>query len=359
MFRIAAFNPPGVLDQAFTDAIHREHPATIAAFMEDTWANRPAGLGPVPPQMPGGLLAQVPLALTNNRPTVRSHLIEAFCLENTRMIEIFQRIISLYLSGEQLASPPDRSASNVATDIVPWLRTTEMLFFNDTSPFHNFTVTSSLRPDPHLVRQNAYIRMFGSNVLNPIQNDPSVKQMPPAAANREFWGTLERLLAEAWRGIVNSSNTSGRNDADAAAIARYALFLNDMLSTRRLGLAIDRQEFAACCLTNWFHVVLLWDSPIVRALKAEADSPADRLSKLGDRVGIPAHSRSASYIQLANLLGHLLLEIEMGIYNTAITATNLYMVPANAQRLSEIITLYMNATGRDLKASTVSVAMRA
>jgi hypothetical protein len=81
--------------------------------------------------------------------------------------------------------------------------------------------------------------------------------------------------------------------------------------------------------------------------------------KLGDRVGIPAHSRSASYIQLANLLGHLLLDIEMGIYNTAITATNLYMVPANAQRLSEIITLYMNATGRDLKASTVSVAMRA
>jgi hypothetical protein len=359
MFRIAAFNPPGVLDQNFVDAIHLAHPATISAFMEDTWANRPPGLGPVPPPMPAGLLAPVPPVMSGNRPTVRSHLIEAFCLENTRMIEIFQRVVALYLQGEQLASPPDLATSNVAIDIGPWLRTTEMLFFNDTSPYSSFTVTSSLRADPHLVRQNAYIRMFGSNVLNPIQNDPAVKQMPPAAANREFWGTLERFLAEVWRGIVNSGNTSGRNDADAAAVARYALFLNDMMGTRRLGLAIDRQEFAACCLTNWFHMVLLWNSPIVRALKSEADSPADRLSKLGERVGVPAHSRTASYIQLANLLGTLMLDIESGLYNSAITATNLYMVPANAQRLSEIITLYMNATGRDLKASTVSVAMRA
>jgi hypothetical protein len=360
MFRTSVLiSPNNNFDQAVADALFAAHPAEIAGFMEQTWATTGPVTAPVRRPMPVGLFHSPTAPLTNNPIVLVPHLIESFCLENTRMVEIFQRIISLYASGEQLAVPPDQAASNSAADIGPWLRTTELIMFSEASPYSAFNVTSNLRHNPHLIRQNAYIRMFGSNVLNPIQSDANVMALPPMAANREFWPTLERLLAEVWRGIIHGRNTSGRNDTDPAAIARYCLLLNDMLSVRRLGGNIYREEFVAGCLTTWFHVALMWDSPIVRALKSEAENPADRLIKLGERIGVPAHSRSASYIQLANQLGYILTNIEAGLYNTAATAQNLYMPGTVADIMSEIITLYMNATGRDLKASTVSLAQRA
>jgi hypothetical protein len=360
MFRTAVIKSPGVLDAPVAGAFFGAHPAEISGFMETMWQTTRPSTAPPRPAMPAGLFAAPSAALTPNMASaVAPHLMESFCLESTRMVEIFQNIVSKYASGEQLAVPPDKAISNPSNDIGPWLRTTEMLFLNETPPFASYTTTSALRRDPHLVRQNSYIRMFGSNVLNPVQNDTNVKLMPPKAANVDFWRTLESMLAEVWRGIVNAANTSGRNDADPSTIARYCLLLNDMLSVRRLGGNIYREEFAAGCMTTWFHMALMWDSPIVRALKSEAENPADRLIKLGQIVGVPAHSRSASYIQLGNLLGFLLTEIEAGIYNVPSTAQNLYQVPSIAQRMGEIITLYMNATGRDLKASTVSLALRA
>ena len=271
MFRTSVLTgTPPAFDQLAADAQFSAHPAEIAGYMEETWINiKPSNAPPRPP-MPVGLFHSPTGSLVKNKPFLSAHLIEAFCLENTRMVEIFQRIVSLYASGEQLAAPPDTFTPSTAVDIGPWLRTTEMLFFSDASPFSAHNITSPLRRDPHLVRQNAYIRMFGSNVLSPIQNDPNVKLMPPMTANREFWPVLERLLAEVWRGIIHGKNTSGRNDTDPAAIARYCLQINDKLGVRRLGGNIYREEFAATSLTTWFHVALMWDSPIVRSLKAEA-----------------------------------------------------------------------------------------
>jgi hypothetical protein len=358
MFRTAVISGTS-FDQNAADALFSAHPAEISGLMEHTWTNAAPATAPFRRPMPASLYVTPTGALNTNPVAIIPHLMEAFCLENTRMVEIFQRIVALYASGEQLAVPPDQKTANASVDIAPWLRTTEMLMFCEATPFAAYNVTSPLRRDPHLVRQNSYIRMFGSNVLNPIQNDTNVKLMAPTSANREFWPTLEKLLSEVWRGIVHGRNTSGRNDTDPAAIARYCLLLNDMLSVRRLGGNIYREEFAAGALTTWFHVALMWDSPIVRALKSEAENPADRLIKLGERIGIPAHSRSASYIQLASLLGYILTNVEGGLYNTASTAQNLYMPGADANVMSEIITLYMNATGRDLKASTVSLAQRA
>ncbi len=59
---------------------------------------------------------------------------------------------------------------------------------------------------------------------------------------------LERLLAEVWRGIIHARNTSGRNDTDNAAMARYCLTLNDMLGVRRLGGNLQpRSSWRAAC----------------------------------------------------------------------------------------------------------------
>ena len=51
---------------------------------------------------------------------------------------------------------------------------------------------------------------------------------------------------------------------------------------------------------DWFHLTLSFNTPIVLDLKAEATSAAERLQKIGERVGLPAHSRSDSYFRLAD-----------------------------------------------------------
>jgi hypothetical protein len=361
MFRFAAFNFAGLPQVPVIQELFTAHPAEIAGFMEAAWDARNPALnsGVIPGRGMPASLRSTSGVLAGAVPTTRPHLIEAFTFENTNAVQIFQRVLSLFSQGEQLAAAPDQAAPNVTTDIMPWLRSTETLFYNDPPPFYAYSVSSAIRSDVHQIRQNAYIRMFGSNVLNPIQPEGNVRAMPPAASNREFWPTLERLLFETWRGIVNANNTSGRRETDDAAIARYSLSLNDMIGVRRRGGTLSREEFAAGCFLNWLHVAIAFDSPIVRALKAEADSPGDRLLKIGERVGVPAHSRSTAFIQLAPLLGWLLETIESGIFNMPASAPNLYSSPANQARVSQIITLYMNATGRDIKASSVTVSQRA
>ena len=50
----------------------------------------------------------------------------------------------------------------------------------------------------------------------------------------------------------------------------------------------------------WFHLTLSFNTPVVRDLEAEANSAEERLQKIGERVGLPAHTRSDSYFRLAD-----------------------------------------------------------
>lgn len=55
------------------------------------------------------------------------HLIYAYMIENTKIFQIFKKIITLYLSGEDLTIP----YNSLELDTKPWIENTHKLFFSN------------------------------------------------------------------------------------------------------------------------------------------------------------------------------------------------------------------------------------
>lgn len=341
MFRqLTSSNP------AQATALFDRHPQEIAALLEGAWRDR---ILPSPFGENTTFLAQFPALAPGSLAMPFEHLVYAYMIENTRVYDIFRRVASEYAQGERLEIP---SAAGQR-----WLRTTEELFFGHPPGFLSFTLASPLRPDPDANRRNVYFRLLGLDLNHGNDVGKPYVYVKPAAANREFIPTLELLLTEVWRGITNSTNTSGPRDTDNDAIATLATRLRDMLTVRRLNGNLGREEFWYTAMMAWFHLTLEFDSPIVVDLKGNATSPEERLRKIGDRVGLPSHDKSQAFFQLAEALSLFLREIEQGHYTTPATAPLLYNMPV-AENMIRIVTQYSIATGRDIKAKTVTVQRR-
>ena len=79
---------------------------------------------------------------------------------------------------------------------------------------------------------------------------------------------------------------------------------------------------------------------------------SDRLKKVGERVGLPAHARSDAFVQLAEPMAEL-REIENGNVLAA-GAASLYLPAGAYTALSlQIITHWSVATGRNVKDPTL------
>jgi hypothetical protein len=349
------------------------HPLQITRFVEEMWAQTshdpaivPWGdeptalLGVLPSGMvPAAVLAvAAPPAPQPPRPGwtngyIWDHLIYAYMIENTRIYEIFERVLQEYLFGERLEVPSTAGRQ--------WLRTTESLFYRDQSPASIAALTSWVRSDLRAARRNAYYRMFGLDLNHgTVANQPH-PYVKPSAANRGFVPTFEDLLREVWLGIENAQNTSGIKATDDDAIANLCRQINDMMLVRRRGGNLAREEFVFVAMMSWFHLTVLFDTAIVRDLKAEADSPAERLRKIGERVGLPAHSKADSYFNLAEPVSHVLINIEQDLFSTPAAAPALYspLAPASLrQDMMRIITHWSIATGRDIKAQRVAASPR-
>ena len=132
-------------------------------------------------------------------------------------------------------------------------------------------------------------------------------------ANNEFVATFEEFLREVWVGIVHVPSTSAPNPTDDAKIANLAKKLHDMLITRRQGGNLSREEFVFVAMMSWFHLTL--DSnlhQIIADLRAEGASPEQRLFKIAQRVGMPAHGLSQHFFDIADAVSTLLIGIETG-----------------------------------------------
>ena len=346
------------------NVVFSHHPIQLARFLEEAWAHRTPGTPPGGLEVPGVLIDQerrsgiVPsatgLAATAGRtPTVWDHLIYAYMIENTRAFEIFRRVIEEFVYGERLGTPQDETQR--------WLRTTEQLFYSADAPFQIFTLTSWIRPDTRATRRNAYFRMFGMDLNHGTDDSRPYPYPRSAAANTDFAPTWEELLREVWLASENFTNSAGARPTDDAAIANLARRLFDMLTVRRLGGNLNREELAFVSTMAWFHLTLSFDSPIVIDLEAQASSPEERLFKIGERVGLPAHSRSDAYFRLADNMSLILRAIEFGQFNTPTTAQTLYIPSPPApsgviqQAMLGIIRDWSIATGRDMKGGRVSV----
>ena len=360
-------------------AVLRLHPLELAVYLEAYWAGGHTVANPKGVSLghPNFLSAEPSLStLQPNRvplppnqfllgvsirgePFARlrwDHLIYAYMIENTRIYEIFRRVLHEYRHGEKLGAPID-------ADTQLWLRATEELFYSDPAPFLITNVSSHIRSDLRASRRNAYQRMFGMDLNHGGDDGKPYPYVKAEAANSEFVNTFEEFLREVWVGITNARNTSGAKATDDSKISELAEKLHDMLQSRRKQGNLAREEYAFVSMMAWFHLTLQFDSPIVKSLRAEAIGVEHRLFKIAERVGLPAHGLSKNFFDIADPISRLLIQIEMDTYSDAGAAPALYE-PEDAVGNSNpvaadmrtIITHWTAITGRDVKARKVAAS---
>jgi hypothetical protein len=74
------------------------------------------------------------------------HLVYAYLIENTRIFDIFYKVMEAYQSGEQLATPSRASEQ--------FWRITENLIYSDPLPTTIWNLTSRARPDETSLRMS-------------------------------------------------------------------------------------------------------------------------------------------------------------------------------------------------------------
>ncbi len=273
------------------------------------------------------------------------HLIYAYAIENTRIYEIFRRVIAEYLHGEKLGSP--------SFEAQQWIHTTADMFYKDTPSLSDWSLDNHVRPKIAAIRRNAYYRMFGMDLNHsPLDGEHYVK---PEEHNDSFVQALEKLLQEVWTGYKHRVNATGSNPTDDAAISYLATKLREMLEARRQGANLAREEFFSVATMSWLYLTVDHNSPIVIAANASSSSAHERLRLLGEKVGVPAHSKSEHFFEMAYPASKLLLTTEAGDYDDSADAALLYdeSNPITFE-VQDLITHWSMATGRDMKATTVS-----
>jgi hypothetical protein len=282
------------------------------------------------------------------------HLIYALLIENTGVYEILGEVLRRYAVGETLEAP--------SLETQRWLRTTEELFFRDPPLFHITGLTSHIRPDTRITRRNAYWRMFGMDCAHPMPPQyatPGADQVwkrDVGSANERFHEIFVQLLQQVWLGIENVTNSSGANPTDPSYIGQLSQILRDMFDMRRRGGQLAREEFVHVSTMSWFHLTVDSNTPLVIDLKAQGTDPADRLAKIGQRVGITPPRQAREYFEMAGPISTLLRFIELGTFDDATGAALLYKAASIRDDMNTVIDLWQSATGDPLKEVAVRVA---
>jgi hypothetical protein len=373
------------------DRVFTFHPEQLSRWLDEVWAKGGIAawgmvtgtvINPAPlpiadvvnmTKLPSGLLAQLesgvnkpgtavadyPLPFGYNRPTLGiqnpllwDHLIYAYLVESTGIIEIMAEVVRRYVTGESLPTP------SIAT--TAWVRGTEDLFFRDPPLFRVGSLTSQLRPDARINRRNAYWRMFGLDLPHPAAGADGQpwKRSAGSASNTRFLEIWNELLRQVWLGIENEKNSSGSNPTDANYIAYLCQSLGEMLRLRRRGGMLSREEFSYVSMMNWLHLTVDDDTSLITDLSATAGSggnPADRLAVVGRMVGVTPSRQARELFELANLVSPLLWAIELKFFDDVIQAEllfrlhNLGVTPIIAETMNRIIDLWQSATGDRVK----------
>jgi hypothetical protein len=325
---------------------------------EDTWFGRaaldrtkiptPPATRPLQPSLKLVVdhLSQIGRLEENN--VLYDHLIYAYMIENTRIYEIFRRVVYELTHGEKLGAP--------SVDTLHWLRNTEELFYREMPSFFVTSLQSSVNGDRESTRRLTYQRLLGMDLNHGTSDNKPYPFVRAEAANKEFVSTFEELLREVWIGIINAGNSSGTKSTDDAKLTDLTKKLQDMLLARRLNGNLSREEFACVSMMSWFHLTVESDTAVVVDLRANATSAEQRLFKIAQLVGVPAHGLSGSYFDIADAISRVLLLIEIGIV-TAVPngVAALYTPGSTVERdMRTIITHWSIITGRDMKAGKIA-----
>src|SRR5947209_2886012 len=392
MFRTLArlLNDPTLTNPnaAYSDQVFRIHPYQLSQWLEQSWGfAEQATFANIPGQQPflgdPGIVAALALPSTPTNPFdhfLRSgirpspggapvdrfadapspgenpplalpweHLFYAYLIENTGVIEILGEVVRRFAAGETLETP------SLATQ--QWLRATEELFFRDPPLFHLTGLTSQLRPGLGVARRKAYWRLLGMDLSHPLPGGgDQVWKRDVGVANLRFHELWLDFLRSIWTAIENAKNSSGPNPTDDAYVLEVSQYLRDLLQMRRRGGNLAREEFVHVSTLSWFHLTVDLDSPVIVDLRAQGTDAADRLIKLGDRVGIRPPTHARELFEMAELASGLVRFIELGYFNSPVNVQALFAAPSQLRDdVQRIIDLWEMSTGTTLKASAVRV----
>lgn len=252
------------------------------------------------------------------------HLLYSYLLENTRILQIFERVIERYFQDEEFGIVPT-GMSNA----YHWLHNSERIFFKDEGS-RSGNIRSLLRPVYDANRRNAYNRMLGMDLAFGGINSGSGDSFPyykAKASNQQFIVLFERFLSEIWQGYTNARNTSGPNTTDVNQATELAVQIQELLTARRggsvnpgPGLVVDtysntnlsREEYASAILLSWFTFIISSDTEVVRFLNCQSSTIGERLQKIGNKVGIPAHSKCQALFEMSGAANQIMILLEAG-----------------------------------------------
>jgi hypothetical protein len=305
--------------------------------------------GPIPDRLTGPLLWD--------------HLIYAYLIESTGIYEIIAQILGRIVRGETLGK--------LRSETLQWARATEELLFRDAPLFSIGGIESRVRPDIRIARRNAYWRMFGLDLPHPLPpSSAAAGNAPPPwkldignGANTSFVARWNELLTQIWTGYENKVNQVGANATDAEYVALLCQAIDDMLGNRRQGGLLAREELSHVAAMSWCHLTVEDNTPLVQDLQATATSPAERLAKLAERVGMAPAPRSRELFELAEPMSALLWGIELELFNPGHKPESLYLpdvfngppTKLNVE-VNRIIDLWQSATGTRIKVPTATAA---
>jgi hypothetical protein len=330
-------------------------PLDLVLFMEQQWDIADAAAGDASKEGRKGLyrlgrFSEVkPAPADPRRFPGWDHLIYAYVLESTRAVQILRRVVREFQSGEALGIPSQATRR--------WAEATEALLFGAANPLAAWLSTSQARPDSEAVRRNAYWRMFGLELGFGNEDNSAPVFAKVQAANTTFAALFEELLFELWQAISNLHNFAGVNQSDDDRIYRIAEQLRYVLNSRRQNGMLRREELSAVTALGWAELSVSFNTAIVQDLGAEATNPGDRLRIIGERVGLPAHSRAAAFFAMSGEISTLLRAIETNLISGPDKAWLLYSTepqisgqngPFGAES-RRVITEWAAATGKDLK----------
>lgn len=315
-----------------------------------------------PPATPAS--GTVLCSFANYRPY---HLIYAYLLENTRIVQIFERLVEKYITDESLGIATDSS-------VVAWIRNIEKLIYRDMN-FYSGSQDQSRMSNDEARRRNAYWRMFGMDLAfgDIAGHSGSGSYVKAKYANQEFVPLFERYIAEIWQGHINARNTAGMNTADINILVELAIQLRELIHARRGNVAsmsyahqnLSREEYHAVLVNSWLTFIITYDSPVVQFLNCQSSTIGERLLKIGTKVGIPAHVKCQSLFEMAGAMSAILTAIEFGgvLDNPVQVRTMLYSLtppPPPAAQPNQMHVDFMNhflsvinnwekATGHNIK----------
>jgi hypothetical protein len=291
------------------------------------------------------------------------HLMYAYLIESTGAYEIIAQILVRIVRGETLGK--------LRPETLQWARATEELLFRDPPLFSIGGIESRVRPNIREERRRAYWRMFGLDLPHPMprsvaaagETQTSWKTDIGNGANTGFVDRWNELLTQVWTGYENKANESGANPTDAQYVGLLCEAIDDMLGNRRQGGLLAREELSHVAAMSWCHLTVEEDTPLVQDLQATATSPAERLAKLGERVGMAPAPRSRELFELADPMSALLWAIELGFFNQTGRPDALYLptVPNGPPttlnlEVNRIIDLWQSATGTRIKSPAATAA---